>query len=65
MAQTTIKTRQIADDAVTIAKIADRDTDTALSANSDGKLPTQKAVKAYVDAGRVSKGFIMAMAVAL
>lgn len=26
------------------------DTDTALSANSDSKIPTQKAVKAYVDA---------------
>jgi hypothetical protein len=27
------------------------DTDTALAANSDAKLPSQKAVKAYVDAG--------------
>lgn len=27
------------------------DTDTTLSANSDAKLPSQKAVKAYVDAG--------------
>lgn len=27
------------------------DTDTALSANSDAKIPSQKAVKAYVDAG--------------
>jgi hypothetical protein len=27
------------------------DTDTALAANSDSKIPTQKAVKAYVDAG--------------
>ena len=27
------------------------DTDTALTANSDAKIPTQKAVKAYVDAG--------------
>jgi hypothetical protein len=27
------------------------DTDTALTANSDAKLPSQKAVKAYVDAG--------------
>lgn len=27
------------------------DTDTSLTANSDAKIPTQKAVKAYVDAG--------------
>ena len=27
------------------------DTDTALAANSDAKIPSQKAVKAYVDAG--------------
>ena len=27
------------------------DTDTSLSNNSDSKIPTQKAVKAYVDAG--------------
>lgn len=35
--------------------VANKDTDTALSANSDTKYASQKAVKAYIDAGLATK----------
>ncbi len=49
-------------------KASDLDTDGTLAANSDTKIPSQKAVKTYVNASIVSKtdkGFVVAMAVAL
>lgn len=42
-------------------KAADLDTDAALTANSDTKVPSQKAVRSYVDAnaGAVDEGDIL------
>ena len=43
-------------------KAADLDTDAALTANSDGKVPSQKAVKAYADGGYRPGGTDVAVA---
>ena len=51
--KTTVGLSNVTNDAQ--VKVSDVDTDATLAANSDGKISSQKAVKAYIDAGLATK----------